>query len=541
MEELHLYIYDQIGNEYDDKGKLVKQGVLGANIQKQIARNPNAEKIILHINSPGGSVYEGNFIHNVLKASGLPIEAHVEFMCASIATSIANTADKIYIAKNGKWLVHEASGGGFGKASDLENRVTELKIINASLINDYKKRTGKTKAEIAALMAEDREMSAAEAIQWGFCDGYLEDVPANLTQFSKAVAFYSPIAVATTALAYEDYLADSLGYKRSEMPQIPFEFFNDFVAYFKAKYGEKIIKVGEMPLGKMLPTQGEFNASKVQDKIASGDWSERNYILSKENNLLDGHHDWAAGLESDPKQMVSYTKINLPIAELISESNALKITKQQSVRSRAKNLTNQIVMNKYTMAAVNAAAKLQRMLAKADPTACADIAPSNMMGTLADGTTVVEYDKLEVGGKVQLVSEADGSLSNPPAGDHTIDGVVVTVDAEGNITAVPSLELEANTQALATATARISELEASLATATTTIAERDATIEASNKLYNDLTAKMNTMAALVPQAGQHTLTPQNSGKGKTASGASDNPALDAVAQAMKASLTRNRN
>lgn len=520
MEELHLYIYDQIGNQHDEKGKLVKAGVMGANIQKQITRAPQAEKIILHINSPGGSVREGDFIHNILTSwknnTGGFIEARIEYMCASISTRIAAAADKRYIAKNGQWLIHEASNVVGGKADDLRMAATELELINTSLVADYKRMTKKNKGEIIDLMKQDKPISASEAIAWGFCDGYLDEInvtaPTNLTEYSTAVAFYEATNATTTeALAYEEYIKDTLGYKRSEMPQISFEFFDTFLNYFIAKYGVNVVKTGEMPLGKMKPTQSEFNASKVLDKITSGDWSARNYILSKENNLLDGHHDWAAGLEADPKTQVSYTKINLPIADLIAEANALKITKQQSVRSKAKNYINQTKM-KAERKTQNAIASLFNAFRKTNPTACADIAPVNMSGYLADGTTVVEYDTLEVGGKVQLVAE-DGTFSNPPAGDHTIDGVTVTVDGDGVITAVPAAEAAQTVEALATANARIAELETALATANQEIQARDTTIAESSHLFEKLTAQVNQMKALVPGSGAGIgVGPQNQGK-----------------------------
>ncbi len=545
METINIDINKRIGHELDEKGRVIEFGIIGANIQKQLDKNPDAKKLILRINSPGGGVHEGNYIYNILdnwkKTTGGQIDAHIEFMCASIATRIAMAANKRYIAKNGRWLAHRAKNGGFGEADDLRLIADELDIIDSGLVSDYKTITKKNKAEIFDLMKQDRELSAAEAIEWGFCDGYLNSSPSNVFQYSEAVAcHFSPIAEATAeAMAYEGYITDSLGYKRSEMPQIPFEFFDDFIAYFKAKYGAKVVSTGEMPLGKMLPTQGEFNASKVQDKIASGDWANRNYIISKEKNLLDGHHDWAAGLEADPKTPVAFTKINLPIADLIAEANALKITKQQSVRSKAKNTNEDKIMSKQLIKTNNIFTRMQQAIFKSNPTACADLAPSNMMGT-ADNGDVVQFDKLEAGGKVEILA-ADGSVSAPAAGDITItddmgNAVTVTVDASGIITAVPAAQAAAAVALLEVATAKITELETALAaananlvTAQATNLDNEAKLTAQGNLYNDLTTKMQAMAALVAPGTVPAGGPQNSGKGtpNKDKNAALTPALDA--------------
>lgn len=63
---------------------------------------------------------------------------------------------------------------------------------------------------------------------------------------------------------------------------------------------------------------------------------------------------------------------------------------------------------------------------------------------LKDGVTVVEYEKLEPGMPVFVVSE-DGSTKTPaPEGEHTLeDGTIIEVDAQGIIMEITSEEAEA--------------------------------------------------------------------------------------------------
>jgi hypothetical protein len=67
---------------------------------------------------------------------------------------------------------------------------------------------------------------------------------------------------------------------------------------------------------------------------------------------------------------------------------------------------------------------------------------------LQDGVTVVEYEKLEPGMPVFVVSE-DGSTKTPaPEGEHTLeDGTVIEVDAQGIIMEISSKEAEIEDEA----------------------------------------------------------------------------------------------
>jgi predicted house-cleaning noncanonical NTP pyrophosphatase (MazG superfamily) len=67
---------------------------------------------------------------------------------------------------------------------------------------------------------------------------------------------------------------------------------------------------------------------------------------------------------------------------------------------------------------------------------------------LQDGVTVVEYEKLEPGMPVFVVSE-DGSTKTPaPEGYHTLeDGTVIEVDAQGIIKEISSEEAEIEDEA----------------------------------------------------------------------------------------------
>jgi ATP-dependent Clp endopeptidase proteolytic subunit ClpP len=177
---LHITIYDQIGDSLYSP-----DGITAKSIQEQLSLNPEASEIILHINSPGGSVYEGYTIYNILKSSGKKVTAKVEGICASIATLIALSAEEIEMLPLSQWLIHNPFTYIEGDAEDLTAAAAELLRIEETLVGVYIAKTGKTAAEIKTLMKEDRMISADEAVEMGFVNRVAEQL--------KAVAYFQPI------------------------------------------------------------------------------------------------------------------------------------------------------------------------------------------------------------------------------------------------------------------------------------------------------------------------------------------------------------
>lgn len=170
MSETHIYIYDEIGYG----------GVTAKSIQSQINASTD-KKIMLHIDSPGGSVYEGYAIYNMLHASGKEINATIVGMCASIATLIAMSAKHIKILPLGQFLVHPPMSGIEGRAEDLRAAADALDKIENTIVTLYAEKTGKSIEELTTLMKQDKFLTAEEAKSWGFVD--------EVSERLKAVAY----------------------------------------------------------------------------------------------------------------------------------------------------------------------------------------------------------------------------------------------------------------------------------------------------------------------------------------------------------------
>lgn len=134
--------------------------------------------INLRINSPGGSIVEGQAIISALSRHGAGFTAWVEGLAASMASVIACAADKCYMADGAMMMIHRASTFSFGDAESLRKDANILEKFEKGIVNVYVKKTGRDEAEINAMLAEETWMDPLEAVALGFADGITGSTPA---------------------------------------------------------------------------------------------------------------------------------------------------------------------------------------------------------------------------------------------------------------------------------------------------------------------------------------------------------------------------
>jgi ATP-dependent Clp endopeptidase proteolytic subunit ClpP len=158
MSESHIYVYGQIGSN----------GITADFMRKKIANS--GESITVHINSPGGEVYEGYTIYNLLRNSGKPINVIIEGLCASIATLIACAGDHIKMNPTAEFMIHNPMVGIEGDAEDLRKVADQLDNIKNTIIAAYKRKTKKSEEELWQMMDKETFLSSNQAMAFGFVD-----------------------------------------------------------------------------------------------------------------------------------------------------------------------------------------------------------------------------------------------------------------------------------------------------------------------------------------------------------------------------------
>ncbi len=133
----------------------------------------------VHINSPGGSVYDGVAIFNMLRQHKASVTVHIDGLAASIASVIAMSGDKVVMPSNSMMMIHNAMSVSIGNANDMRKMADDLEKINESVINSYITKNPELDREyLKALMDDETWLTASEAYELGLVDVIDEPVAA---------------------------------------------------------------------------------------------------------------------------------------------------------------------------------------------------------------------------------------------------------------------------------------------------------------------------------------------------------------------------
>lgn len=135
-----------------------------------------AEEIHVHINSGGGSAFDGIAICNILKNHKARVIAHIDGWAASAASIIAMGADEIIMPSNTMMMIHQASTIAYGNADDFEKIAGDLKKIDKAVKASYKHRFVGKDEELERLLKEETWLTAEEAKTLGFADEISDEI-----------------------------------------------------------------------------------------------------------------------------------------------------------------------------------------------------------------------------------------------------------------------------------------------------------------------------------------------------------------------------
>nr|WP_205299359.1 head maturation protease, ClpP-related [Paraburkholderia sp. Cy-641] len=155
-----IYLYDAIDPWWGISAEAFAR-------QLNAIETPN---INLRINSPGGDVFEARAIVTAIRQHSANIDSYVDGIAASAASYVALAGKKVEIADGAFFMIHKGWTIEMGNADELRKTASLLDKIDDSIANDYAARTGKSKDELLALMAEETWYSSAEAKEFGFAD-----------------------------------------------------------------------------------------------------------------------------------------------------------------------------------------------------------------------------------------------------------------------------------------------------------------------------------------------------------------------------------
>ena len=155
-----LYIFDEINPMWGIGAQQVVDELNGI----------DASQIDVHINSPGGNVFDGIAIMNALRNHKANITVKVDGLAASIASVIAMAGDEIVMSLGSQMMVHNPSGFAMGDAKTMRELADTLDKSRSSIASIYADRAGGTVDAWGTAMDAETWYTAQEAVDAGLAD-----------------------------------------------------------------------------------------------------------------------------------------------------------------------------------------------------------------------------------------------------------------------------------------------------------------------------------------------------------------------------------
>jgi ATP-dependent protease ClpP protease subunit len=167
-ERAELYIYGIIGSDWDP------DDVTAAAFVRALAEI-TAPAIDLHINSRGGSVWDGVAIYSALLNHAATVDVTVDGVAASAASFVAMAGDTVGVEKPATMMIHDAWGLAIGNAADLREVADVLDQLSDQIAGIYADHAGGTAETWRTRMQAETWYTAAQAVEAGLADRVLND------------------------------------------------------------------------------------------------------------------------------------------------------------------------------------------------------------------------------------------------------------------------------------------------------------------------------------------------------------------------------
>jgi ATP-dependent Clp protease protease subunit len=141
--------------------------------------NLETKDIILHVDSPGGSVKSGLSIVDVMDYVSSDIVTINTGMAASMGSILlgAGTKGKRYTLRFSRVMLHQVSTGAYGNIQDIRISLKEGEKYNELLFGLLGQYTNKDPKQVMEDAQRDLWLSADEAVSYGIVDSVINNKP----------------------------------------------------------------------------------------------------------------------------------------------------------------------------------------------------------------------------------------------------------------------------------------------------------------------------------------------------------------------------
>ncbi|NUW63094.1 Clp protease ClpP [Cronobacter sakazakii] len=161
-----ISIFDVIGADYWGEGVTANR-IAGA------LRSLNGADVTVNINSPGGDMFEGLAIYNLLREYDGKVTVKVLGLAASAASIIAMAGDEVQIGRGAFLMIHNCWVYAMGNRHDLAQIATDMAPFDKAMSDIYQARSGLDAATVDKMMDGETYIGGSEAVEKGFADSLL--------------------------------------------------------------------------------------------------------------------------------------------------------------------------------------------------------------------------------------------------------------------------------------------------------------------------------------------------------------------------------
>lgn len=172
-----LYVFGMIGGFDNDASEFV-----------QAVHALDAKAIDLHVNSPGGFVWDAVSMYEALRSHPATVHTHVDGLAGSAASFLALAGDTVETAKGSRWMIHDAQIIAMGSPAEVREFADIGDAVSDDIAGIYADRAGGKPAAWRSAMQATTWYSAAEAVDAGLADRVTgkTDGPDNRTRLITA-------------------------------------------------------------------------------------------------------------------------------------------------------------------------------------------------------------------------------------------------------------------------------------------------------------------------------------------------------------------
>lgn len=137
--------------------------------------------IHFYINSPGGGVYAGLGIYDIMQLVTCPVHTYCVGLAASMGALLLQAGEKghRHALPHSRIMIHQPLGGARGQATDIQIQAKEIQDLKKQLNDIMVKHTGQKFEDIEKACDRDKYLSALDAKEFGLIDTVIEKKLSN--------------------------------------------------------------------------------------------------------------------------------------------------------------------------------------------------------------------------------------------------------------------------------------------------------------------------------------------------------------------------